>query len=133
MALTLEQVEKMIDAACQKAAAAGIRAGVAVVDAGGHLIAFKRMDGAGLVTVDMSIGKAFTAVAFGFDTLMMSQVMGQMTFFAAGPELAGGRIVPLGGGVPIRQGGDLAGAIGVGGGSPEQDDECAKAGITTLG
>jgi len=129
--LTLDQADKIVDAACQKAAELGIRVGTSVVDPGGHLIAFKRMDGSGVIVADMSQWKAFTSLAFGgADTLTLKQRIGSMPFFAAGPEITGGRVVMLGGGVPVRQGQELLGAVGVGGGTEEQDDECARAGIT---
>ena len=130
MVITLEQADKIVEAASKKATELGIRVGISVVDAGGHLVAFKRMDGSGNIVADMSQWKAFTSLAFGgADTLTLKQRIGSMPFFAAGPEISGGKIVMLGGGVPVRQGQELIGAVGVGGGSEEQDDECARVGI----
>lgn len=133
MALTLVKAEGIIKGACQKASELGIKVAVAVVDSGGHLVALSRMDSAAIITSDMARDKAFTSVVFKADTLVMSQFLGQVPFFAAGPEVAGGRLVPLGGGVPMMEGNDVVGAVGVGGGTPEQDADCAKAGISAAG
>ena len=130
MALTLAKAEGIIKGACQKAAELGIKVAVAVVDSGGHLMALSRMDGAAIITSDMARDKAFTSAVFRADTQVMSQFLGQVPFFAAGPQVAGGRLVPLGGGVPMLDGNDVIGAVGVGGGTPEQDADCAKAGIS---
>ncbi|HXG36879.1 MAG TPA: heme-binding protein [Dehalococcoidia bacterium] len=133
MPLTLEQAEKIVEGAIAKAREMNVNIGISVVDAGGHLVAFSRMSGAGIITVDMSRDKAFTSVAFRADTLTLSQRLGQNAFFASGPEVGGGRLVLLGGGVPVVQGNELLGAVGVGGATPEQDADCAKAGIAAAG
>ncbi|MFQ5879623.1 MAG: heme-binding protein [Dehalococcoidia bacterium] len=125
MALTLEQAGKIIQGARGKAAELGITVTIAVVDAGGHLVALSRMDGARFPTTDIARGKAFTAAAFQRE----SAQMGQNPFFATGPELGGRRVVPLGGGIPIRQGDQVVGGVGVSGGTSDQDVECAQAGL----
>ncbi len=133
MALTLDQADSIIKGAREKASELGIKVSIAVVDSGGHIVAQGRMDGARIITIDMSRGKAFTAVAFQSETQALAERFGQNMFFGSGPDLSQGKIVPLPGGVPIRQGEEVVGAVGVGGGSGEQDVECAKAGLTATG
>jgi glc operon protein GlcG len=128
MALTLEKAEIMIKGAIAKAKELGIIISVVVVDAGGHPIAISRMDGARFLSADISRGKAFTAAAFQRE----SGSLGGVPFFASGPQVGGGMIVALPGGIPIREGDEVVGAIGCGGGTGEQDVECAKAGIEAL-
>ena len=128
MALTLEKSEIIIKGAIAKAKELGIIISAVVVDAGGHPIAISRMDGARFLSVDISRGKAFTAAAFQRD----SGQLGGVPFFASGPQVGGGMIVALPGGVPIREGDEVVGAIGCGGGTGEQDVECAQAGISAL-
>ena len=128
MALTLEKSEIVIKAAIAKAKELGIIISAVVVDAGGHPIAVSRMDGARFLSADISRGKAFTAAAFQRD----SGQLGGVPFFASGPQVGGGMIVALPGGVPIREGDQVVGAIGCGGGTGEQDVECSQAGIAAL-
>lgn len=128
MALTLEQAEKMIEGARRKAEELGIAVSIAVVDAAGHLIALRRMDGARVTTPDMAQGKAFAAAI----VQRPSAELMQMPFYSSGPEVAGGRIVPFPGGIPIREGDQIIGGIGVGGGTGEQDVQCAQAGLAQL-
>ena len=129
MPITLEQAKGMIDKACVRASEFGVNVGVAVVDDGGHVIASGRMDGTGFLALEMAVGKAFTAAAFRNDTAQMSKIVGQMPFFANGPEMPGGRLVLMGGGVPVREGSQVIGAIGVAGASEEQDVDCALVAI----
>lgn len=128
MALTLEQAERIVQGARRKAVELGVAITVAVVDDGGHLVALSRMDGARFITVDVALGKAFTAAAFQRE----SAQVGQNPFLAAGPELSGGRIVPLGGGLPVRLGNQVVGGVGASGATADQDAECAKAGLAQL-
>ena len=81
-----------------------------------------------VLSADISRGKAFTAAAFQRD----SGQLGGSPFFASGPQVGGGMIVALPGGVPIRDGDEVVGAIGCGGGTGEQDVECSQAGIAAL-
>jgi uncharacterized protein GlcG (DUF336 family) len=128
MALTLDQAETVIKGAIAKAKELGIIVSAVVVDAGGHPIAISRMDGARFLSADISRGKAFTAAAFQRDS---GQLSGS-SFFASGPQVGGGMIVAMPGGVPIRDGDEVIGAVGVGGGTGEQDVECAQAGIAAM-
>jgi uncharacterized protein GlcG (DUF336 family) len=123
-----------LDLALQLCAAARARAGqegalvsVAVVDGGGHLVAFQRMDGAEIAGPVLARDKAYTAVAHRVATADLA------TATAPGAELAGmfaadgGRYVCFGGGIPLWSGGLVVGAVGVSGGTAEQDVASAQA------
>lgn len=130
--LTLGQAMGMAGKALQKASELGVGVSVAVVDHYGHLLVVRRMDGVGFFTTDIARHKAFTAVAFRAETAQLAERLGQVPFFAGGPNVTGGRLVFLGGGVPVRRDGRVVGAIGVAGARVEQDEECARAGLTAL-
>jgi uncharacterized protein GlcG (DUF336 family) len=121
----------MVAAATQKAEDLGIKINVAIVDKGGNLLAFQRMNGAFLHSIDISIDKAYTAAGFGFPThLWMDEIRDV-------PQLREGivhrdRLVIFGGGLPIELDGAVIGGIGVSGGSEEQDEICARAGLDCL-
>lgn len=132
MPLSLDQSLKIIQGANQKATELGVRVTIAVVDAGGRLIALQRMDGAAFPTTEIAPGKAFTAASFGAESAQLAERMGQVPFFASGPQLAGGRMTLLPGGIPIREGNQVVGAVGVAGATGEQDVECARAGLAGL-
>lgn len=121
-----------VQAAVAHASELGIRINVAITDPAGVLMAFLRMPGAFLHSVEIAIDKAYTSASFGFPT---SDWMG---IFAGDEALRLGmplrpRIVVFGGGLPIRDGGYLLGGIGVSGGSAEQDAACAQAGLAAVG
>jgi uncharacterized protein GlcG (DUF336 family) len=107
----------------------------AVVDRGGNLMAFQRMSGAYLHSIDIAIDKAYTAASFGFSTKDWMAAIGHddgMKFgFSAQP-----RLIVFGGGLPIRAAGEgleWCGGIGVSGASEEQDEACARAGLAAIG
>lgn len=121
-----------VAAAVQRAEDLGIKINAAVVDKGGNLLAFQRMNGAFLHSIDIAIDKAYTAAGFGFPTEQWMDAIGDI------PQLREGivhrdRLVIFGGGLPIVSDGQVIGAIGVSGGSEEQDGVCAKAGLERLG
>jgi len=118
--------------AAERAAALGIAANVAVVDGGGALMAFLRMDGAFLHSIDIAIDKAYTAASFGFPTSGWASVVGEDELLRIGLNQRP-RLVMFGGGLPIVEGGQRIGGIGVSGGSAAQDEVCAAAGIHALG
>jgi|RifCSP13_3_1023840.scaffolds.fasta_scaffold72541_2 uncharacterized protein GlcG (DUF336 family) len=134
MTLTLKAVQRMLDAAIQKAESIQIRIAVAIVDAGGHVILKARMDGAWFLTADICEGKAYTAVALQRTTEQFAEKVAvpRPQFYAGLAALSEGKLIAAGGGVPITQKGEMVGAIGVSGGTPEQDIECATAGLATL-
>lgn len=131
--MNLQTARKVIAAAEKKAAEIGQPMNIAVADEGGNLVAHVRMDGAWLGSIDISINKAFTSRAFDIATKDLaghSQSGGQ--FF--GIHVSNhGRIMVFAGGIPLRQAGKVIGAIGVSGGSGEQDHAVAEAGAAAIG
>jgi uncharacterized protein GlcG (DUF336 family) len=130
--MNLQTARKVIAAAEKKAAEIGQPMNIAVADEGGNLVAHVRMDGAWLGSIDISINKAFTSRAFDITTKDLashSQSGGQ--FF--GIHVSNhGRIMIFAGGIPLREGGKVIGAIGVSGGSGEQDHAVAEAGAAAV-
>jgi uncharacterized protein GlcG (DUF336 family) len=125
--VTLNDAMKVIGAAEKKAAAIGQPMNVAVADEGGNLVAHVRMDGAWIGSIDISIKKAFTARAFDIatkDLAPLAQPGGDFFGILASNE---GRIMIFAGGIPLRRGGKVVGAVGVSGGSGQQDQAVAEA------
>ncbi|MCS7001592.1 MAG: heme-binding protein [Dehalococcoidia bacterium] len=130
--LTYDQAHAMVAASTAKAREIGVPMSTAVVDAGGRLIAFGRMDGAAWATVDIAIAMAETVTAFGYPGQSMKRVENDHWF--RGVPLTGGRRALAGeAGMPIRIDGELVGAIGVSGGSGQQDRACAIAALAAIG
>jgi uncharacterized protein GlcG (DUF336 family) len=130
--VTLEDARKVIAAAERKAKALGQPMNIAVADAGGNLVAHVRMDGAWIGSIDISIKKAFTYRAFDIatkDLAQHSQSGGQFFGIHASND---GRIMIFAGGVPLKRDGRVVGAIGVSGGSGEQDHAVAEAGASAF-
>jgi uncharacterized protein GlcG (DUF336 family) len=128
MSITLQQAEMLIAAAQLKAKEIGVPMNIAIVDAGANLKAFARMDNAWLGSVDISIKKAKTARYFDMesgDIGTLSQPGGPLYNI----EVSNGGLISFPGGIPIKSAGEIVGAIGVSGGSVEQDREVAAAGI----
>ena len=130
--LTLEAAERILAAAKKKAAELGTRMDIAVVDAGGNLKAFVRMDGAWLGSIDISIRKARTARWFDMNTGeigKLSQPGGPLY----GIEHSNGGLITFPGGVPLKDGkGIVVGAVGVSGSTVENDHAVAVAGAAAL-
>lgn len=128
MGINLEHAQAAIQAAHQKALDMGVKMNIAVVDAGANLVAFARMDGAWLGSLDISIKKAKTARFFDMPTGAiggLSQPGGSLF----GIEHSNGGLISFPGGVPIKDGhGQVIGAIGVSGSSVEDDHAVAEAG-----
>ncbi|GAA3961542.1 heme-binding protein [Hymenobacter antarcticus] len=128
MGITLEHAQAAIQAAHQKALEMGVKMNIAVVDAGANLVAFARMDGAWLGSLDISIKKAKTARFFDMPTGAiggLSQPGGSLF----GIEHSNGGLISFPGGIPIKDGhGQVVGAIGVSGSSVENDHAVAEAG-----
>jgi uncharacterized protein GlcG (DUF336 family) len=126
--ITLEQAERVIEAAKAKANDIGVPMTIAVVDTGGNLISLKRMDDAILASLDIAIGKAYTAVAMRMSTADLAAVVqpGEALYnleIANQPRT----LVAFGGGVPLQANGEIVGGVGVSGGTPDQDQEVAEA------
>lgn len=131
MKLTLELAEKIAAAAIQKASEIGVPMNIAIVDEGANLKSFHRMDNAWLGSVDISIKKAKTARFFDMNTGEIGKLSqpGQPLF---GIEHSNGGLISFPGGVVLKNGDDIIGAIGVSGGSVEQDHEVASAGAKAI-
>ena len=130
--MTLADARRIIAAAEKKAAEIGQPMNIAVADAGANLVAHVRMDGAWIGSIDISINKAFTARAFDISTRDLAgeaQPKGQ--FFGIHAS-NGGRIMIFAGGIPLKRDGQVVGAIGVSGGSGEQDHAVAEAGAAAF-
>ena len=131
--VTLNDARKVIAAAEKKAAEIGQPMNIAVADAGGNLVSHVRMDGAWLGSIDISIKKAFTSRAFDIatkDLATHSQSGGQFFGIHASND---GRIMIFAGGIPLKnKDGKVVGAIGVSGGSGDQDHAVAEAGAAAF-
>src|SRR5215203_418028 len=130
--VTLQDARRVISAAESKAQEIGQPMNIAVVDAGGNLVSHVRMDGAWIGSIDISITKAFTSRAFDIATKDLaehSQPGGQFYGIHASN---GGRVMIFAGGIPLKREGEVVGAIGVSGGSGEQDHAVAEAGSAAL-
>ncbi|MFH1573173.1 MAG: heme-binding protein [Acidobacteriota bacterium] len=131
--LTLEAAERIVAAAKKKAAEINTKMDIAVVDAGGNLKAFARMDGAWLGSIDIAQRKARTARWFDMDTGeigKLSQPGGPLF----GIEHSNGGLITFPGGVPLKNpAGEVVGAIGVSGSTVENDHAVAMAGAAALG
>ena len=130
--VTLEDARRVIAAAERKAADIGQPMNVAVVDAGGNLVAHVRMDGAWMGSVDISIKKAWTARAFDIETKALGKLAQPGADFYGIHASNDGRVMIFAGGVPLRRGGQVVGAVGVSGGAGKQDQAVAEAGAGAL-
>ena len=126
-AITLAEATQLLGACEDSARAEGVAAAMAVVDAGGHLIAFRRMDGAPFGTVRFSERKAASAAALGVPTIGLAQAVTAVPGLISAAEDG---IAFVAGGVPLRKDGTLVGGLGVAGGVNEQDHALATAALT---
>ena len=131
-AVTLEDARRVIAAAEAKAAEIGQPMNIAVADAGGNLVSHVRMDGAWLGSIDISIDKAFTSRAFDIQTKDLGDNAQPGNQFYGIHASNHGRIMIFAGGLPLSRDGQVVGAIGVSGGSGEQDQSVAEAGAAAL-
>ena len=129
--ISSELAQKMADAALAKARALGVSENVAILDDGGNLKAFSRMDGASIPTIEIAQNKAYTAL-FGVSTQdFFNFIQGDPSLLAGMPTLA--RVAAWGGGFPIKVDGEIVGAIGVSGAPAVQNDvDCARAALTLV-
>jgi glc operon protein GlcG len=130
-ALTMDGAKKVVETAAAYAKENGAPGGsIAVVDAGGHLLHFVRLDGSFAASASVAIGKARTAATFKKSTKEFEDIVNQGRFtMTALPDFT-----PLQGGIPIFHQGQVVGAIGVSGAkSAQQDEDVAKAGAAALG
>jgi uncharacterized protein GlcG (DUF336 family) len=134
--LTLAQASSIVDAALATARERAFAPlVVAVLDAGGHLIAFKREDGAGFARFDVAFGKAWGSLGMGFGTRELTERASKNPAFVAAIGAATqGRMVPSPGGVLIfGAASEVVGAVGISGDTGDNDEACAVAGITSIG
>lgn len=129
--LTLEEAKRACDAAVAKAQELGIKVSVSVVDSGSILVATNKMDGALIIGVEGSRGKAVASVIFG-------QPSGELESRATRPTMQalsiqyGGKFIMGQGALPIIRDGEIVGACGVGGGTSQEDEDCARAGLDAI-
>ena len=131
MPLTLQEANRVAAAAIAHAESLGILICVSVSDAGGRLIAFQRMDGAIWAAVYGSQGKAAASAAFGRPSGDLTERADHPTFRGIAAA-DGGRLIYGQGAVPILRDGRVIGACGVGGGTGQEDEDCARAGANCL-
>ena len=132
MTLTLEEANRIAAGAVDKARQLNIKVSVAVVDAGGRLVAFQRMDNAIWGSAYGSQGKAVASAAVGRPSGEMAARADQPTPRGIA-QASGGEMIMGQGAVPILRGGVVIGACGVGGGTSQEDEDCARAGVAVLG
>jgi uncharacterized protein GlcG (DUF336 family) len=130
--LTLEEAKRMLSAAEAKAETLGIAYNLAVVDVGGHLLAFLRQDGALIGSINLAIDKAKTARIFDKATSELAELAQSGRPLFGIQESNAGEVVIFGGGIPVILGGSVVGAIGTSAGTVEQDIAVAEAAIAAL-
>jgi uncharacterized protein GlcG (DUF336 family) len=136
MPLTLAQASTIVDVALKKGRETSCAPlTVAVLDAGGHLVAFKREDRSGILRFDIAYGKAWGALGMGFGSrTLFERSANTPMFFTALAAASGGRLVPNPGGVLIKDAsGDILGAVGISGDTSDKDEVCAIAGVEAAG
>ena len=126
--INLQTALQVIHAAREKATAVGVSQNIAVVDNGGNLVAFARMDNAWLGSIDIAIKKAWTARAFEVTTEELSLLAQPGKPFYGIHASNDGKVMIFTGGVPLKRGDQVVGAIGVSGGTGKQDQQVAEAG-----
>lgn len=126
-----EAASALIAATLEAARCIGIEVAVAVVDVTGHLRAFERADGAPFLTASVAEDKAWTSASFGFPTHVWNDYINNDPKVAPLANLP--RMVAVGGGYPILEGGKLIGGIGISGGNYQQDQDAAVAALSKVG
>ena len=129
-AVTAELAIKLVEGAVAKAKSIGVPQVVAILDESGLLKAFCRMDGAPLISIEVSQNKAYTALLGAPSQDFFNRIKDNPALLAGVPHIP--RIAVFGGGLPIKIDGVVVGGIGVSGGSVDQDIECAQAGLDAI-
>src|SRR5690348_10744835 len=130
--ITLEDARRVIAAAENKAREINQPMNIAVVDSGGNLVAHVRMDNAWIGSVDIAINKAWTARAFDISTKELAELSQSGDQFFGIHVSNNGRVMIFAGGVPLKRGGEVVGAVGVSGGLGKQDQAVAEAGAAVF-
>lgn len=136
MSVTLAQASTIVDVTIKKGRDTNSAPlTVAVLDAGGHLVAFKREDKSGLLRFDIAFGKAWGALGMGFGSRTLAErATNTPQFFTMLAAASGGRMIANPGGILIRNdAGDIIGAVGISGDTSDRDEECGLAGIAAAG
>ncbi len=133
LGVSLEEARNVIRAGQKKAAEIGVPMNIAVVDAGANLVAFERMEGAWIGSIDIAINKAFTSRAFDIETGALGENSQSGDQFFGIHVSNHGRIMVFAGGVPLKRGGEVVGAVGVSGGLGKQDQAVAEAASAAFG
>ncbi|MDB5974495.1 MAG: GlcG protein [Nevskia sp.] len=134
--LSLQQAARIVDAGLDRARELGLKPlTIAVLDAGGHLVAFKRQDQSGILRPEIAQGKAWGALGMGLGGRALAH-RAEMApaFFVSLASVSQGRVVPVPGGVLIRAAdNEIVGAVGISGDYPDNDEACAVYGIEQAG
>lgn len=135
MSLTLKEATSIIDAALAKAREEQMKPlGVSVLDAGGHMVAFCREDGASFLRLGISEAKAYTALALQMPSRAYADMANERPQFAGSLNgISDGKMAASAGGLLIERGGEIIGAIGISGDLPDNDEIASKAGLASLG
>ena len=128
--LTIQDAQALVESARAAAEAQGVAVSITVLDAGGHLLAFRRDDRAVLISGETSTRKAYTALQLDTPTADLVEAVRPGGLFHTLPTALDRPLLFIAGGIPVHRGGRLIGAVGVGGGAPEQDHAIA---VTALG
>jgi uncharacterized protein GlcG (DUF336 family) len=131
MQITTEDAERVLQASIRKARELGVSVCIAILDSGGHLKVFHRMDGAWRGVIDVAIRKARTSALFEMETQVLDNYS-KAGADAHGIELTNGLLVTFAGGIPLRVDGQIIGSIGVSGGQVAQDYAVAQSGEAAL-
>ncbi len=133
--VTLAQASTIVTAALKRAREDSMAPlSVAVLDAGGHLVAFQREDRSGILRFEVARGKAYGALGLGIGSrALLARAEQQPAFIAAVASASDGRLIPVPGGVLIEAGGEIIGAVGISGDTSDKDEAAAVAGIEAAG
>ncbi len=133
--VTLAEANTIITAALSRGRELGCTPlTVVVLDSGGHVVALQREDRSGILRVEIATGKAYGSLGLRLPSRnMMARAENMPRFFDALAAASDGRMVPVPGGVLIRRGDDLVGAVGVSGDTSDRDEDCAIVGVTASG
>ena len=136
MSITLAQASTIVDVALKTGRERNMKPLVVLVlDAGGHIVAYKREDKTGILRFEISYAKAYGALGMGFGSRgLFERSQKNMLFVAAAEVVAEGKLMPVPGGVLIlNQDGNVCGAVGISGDTSDNDEACAVAGIEAAG
>jgi uncharacterized protein GlcG (DUF336 family) len=131
--IPLDAAQRILESVKETAHGLGVGVSMAIVDSGGNLKAFSRMDGAEQAGPTLAVDKAYTALAHRTATHQLARQAAPGGPLFGLHAAAGGRYIIFGGGIPITVGGRVVGAVGVSGATVEQDVACAQAGVDAAG